>query len=96
MVRTFDRVRSSLVALAVAASLIGPFPSEAPASPDRPPTRLRTLDRSRKLTAAERKVMDRELPRKTLAEVVRRLGQPDQQFFLGNGHLRRRPVLSGL
>jgi hypothetical protein len=40
------------------------------------------------LTAAERQVADRDLPGKTLPEVVRLLGQPDQEFTFGKGHLR--------
>jgi hypothetical protein len=40
------------------------------------------------LTPAERRAADRELPGRTVLEVVRLLGQPDQECSFGKGHLR--------
>jgi len=88
MLRALVRVRGPLAASAIAAGLLMVLAPHSRPSADRTPARVSGLDRSRKLTAWERKVMDRELPGKTLAEVIRLLGRPDQENSFGREHLR--------
>ncbi len=88
MRRLLLRVRPDVIACAVMAGCVAISPPTTRASSDTARTRVRGLDRSRMLTASELKAIDRELPGKPLPEVIRLLGQPDQEISFGKRHLR--------
>jgi hypothetical protein len=77
-----------VLVFAVVASCVGVANAAVRGSGEPSRTHLIRLDRSRELSHAERRAIDRELPGKTPLDVIHLLGRPDNECSLGKGHLR--------